>query len=893
MMKPFLSFFLFLFFPAFVFGQGTVYLVLGSDTGIWEGLNPGAYHCTYNLGLYDDPARNAYAVMNPAFRDQFKDSFGKTMKMTWWMMAGNAYRYATNTNVPVPNTMTLYLMKKYHGENIKRFGDELSLHYHTFTWTDYNQDGTYYWNQAKNFTECREDFDVTLAQFLLEENTVPVSYRSGWHYMDNEWQNYIDDFIPYSMHNDYPAKRTSVAEPIDNVYDWSRASKEYVPYRVSLSDYQLPGTGKSWNVRSKYMASFSAADMDALFNKAMNGIDQVACLWAHLPEADFAQNMKRLDSLAHLSAGKFPAVKFSYSTGIEAMQRWRKGTDTIPPTVTGTVNESGDNITYTVTSNEPIFQSVPMIAMKDIYERYTLIPSTKSGTNQWSTGPLPKAIIAKLGAAVLDTMGNAGTVFHNVLPEDLYLDNLDSSYSELRGAWTTSAVRSWGTNSRTAILAETDTVIAQWSRNVPMTGRYNLFLQVPNVQNHVTTFRVTVFSGGSPIDTINLTGPFKTNTWIYLTTLQLDQSQQTAIRLTAAGAGQSGKLLAADIIKLSGLVKERSIHTAVTTVQPDPISEQDSVVYPLTIENRGIGELSITNVIALNKSIQFSATLPITVPAMGSVSIPLLLYSPGPGEVKDTIVVFSNDPLTPQYKIAVRLTFQPYFRVIDNEDPVHYKEFGPWAKSVAQVYGSSSRYAPSGTGAAAIFTAEVKKTGLYEIFEIVPKTVNAVTKGVYTIQSGADTIGTVPIDQNNGSGAWVSLGKYHLSPASPVSIRVRDSGAESNFVLRADAVKVQLAVPSTVQLTDASEVTNYVLEQNYPNPFNPHTIIRFSLPSANTVSLTIYDMLGRTVQTLLHEERRSGTHTVSFDGRNLASGMYIYRFTAGTFIQSKVMMLLK
>ena len=151
--------------------QGKVYLVLGSDTGIWEGLDVSKYYCTYNLGLYTDLTRNTYAVMDPAFRGQFKDSYGNPMKMTWWMMAGNVYRFATNKNVPLPNTMTLYLMKKYHGDNIKLLGDELSLHYHTFTWTDYNNDGMFFWNQAKNFNECSEDFDITLGQFLLEENT--------------------------------------------------------------------------------------------------------------------------------------------------------------------------------------------------------------------------------------------------------------------------------------------------------------------------------------------------------------------------------------------------------------------------------------------------------------------------------------------------------------------------------------------------------------------------------------------------------------------------------------------------------------------------------------------------------------------------------------------------
>ncbi|MDW7681436.1 MAG: hypothetical protein SCK70_12795, partial [bacterium] len=219
-----------------------VYLVLGSDTAIWQGMNVRQHDCYYNIDLYVNPAANTYQVMDPMFRAQFKDSYGTPLKMTWWMMAGNIFRYARNNNVPIPNIMTLYLMKKYHGDNIAVIGDELSLHYHTFFWSDYDGDGMYYWNQSLTFMECFDDFNYTMAQFLLDEQLFPVSFRSGWHYMDNDWQNYLDErVLPYSMHNDYPSKRTDLTEPLDNTYDWSMAPAEFVPYNPSPENYQIPG----------------------------------------------------------------------------------------------------------------------------------------------------------------------------------------------------------------------------------------------------------------------------------------------------------------------------------------------------------------------------------------------------------------------------------------------------------------------------------------------------------------------------------------------------------------------------------------------------------------------------------------------------------------------------
>ena len=87
---------------------------------------------------------------------------------------------------------------------------------------------------------------------------------------------------------------------------------------------------------------------------------------------------------------------------------------------------------------------------------------------------------------------------------------------------------------------------------------------------------------------------------------------------------------------------------------------------------------------------------------------------------------------------------------------------------------------------------------------------------------------------------------------------------------------------------------DFVLEQNYPNPFNPTTAIRFSLPTAESVTLKVYNVLGREVATLLSgEQMAAGRQTVTFQAQDLASGVYVYRLEAGSFEQTKQMVLLK
>jgi hypothetical protein len=92
--------------------------------------------------------------------------------------------------------------------------------------------------------------------------------------------------------------------------------------------------------------------------------------------------------------------------------------------------------------------------------------------------------------------------------------------------------------------------------------------------------------------------------------------------------------------------------------------------------------------------------------------------------------------------------------------------------------------------------------------------------------------------------------------------------------------------------------TEYILFQNYPNPFNPSTSIQFQVLKTGVVNVKIFDMLGQEIKTLLNNEVEAGMYTIQWDGLNdngmkMSSGSYIYRMTAGDFVDSKEMLLLK
>ena len=93
-------------------------------------------------------------------------------------------------------------------------------------------------------------------------------------------------------------------------------------------------------------------------------------------------------------------------------------------------------------------------------------------------------------------------------------------------------------------------------------------------------------------------------------------------------------------------------------------------------------------------------------------------------------------------------------------------------------------------------------------------------------------------------------------------------------------------------------VNEFSLSQNYPNPFNPSTTIKYTVPQTAQVQIKVFDVLGNEIETLVNEEKQSGTYEVEFNShsgnvRNLPSGVYFYQLRAGNFIESKKMILLK
>lgn len=150
--------------------------------------------------------------------------------------------------------------------------------------------------------------------------------------------------------------------------------------------------------------------------------------------------------------------------------------------------------------------------------------------------------------------------------------------------------------------------------------------------------------------------------------------------------------------------------------------------------------------------------------------------------------------------------------------------------------------------------------------------------------------GTLELGYDEDSGILeISAQNYLQSTTVDLVITVSDDEQES----ASHTIKIRIEPLVAIDPALHSIPRDYLLMQNYPNPFNPTTTIQFGLPVAGKVRLDIYNLLGERVAILFDEYKEAGFHTVTLDGGNLASGVYLYRIQAGNFQALKKMILMK
>lgn len=250
------------------------------------------------------------------------------------------------------------------------------------------------------------------------------------------------------------------------------------------------------------------------------------------------------------------------------------------------------------------------------------------------------------------------------------------------------------------------------------------------------------------------------------------------------------------------------------------------------------------------------------------------------------------------HKDSLHLPKEPQFeKVIDTEyADVTLNGDGWFETANAGYFGETkSMLNEVGTGESyAEYFVKLPGKAKYEVYAWWVASSNRCTNTPYIINhfNGVDT---VRVDQTKGNASWQLIGEYEFSTDETESIVISDAGSGSSgtFVV-ADAIKlVAYESVTAVEDTDNHTPDAFALSNAFPNPFNPSTRINFSVKEDVHVSIQVFDVLGRLVATPVEQFHKSGEYSLMFDATELTGGIYFYRMTAGSFAETKRMVLLK
>ena len=161
-----------------------------------------------------------------------------------------------------------------------------------------------------------------------------------------------------------------------------------------------------------------------------------------------------------------------------------------------------------------------------------------------------------------------------------------------------------------------------------------------------------------------------------------------------------------------------------------------------------------------------------------------------------------------------------------------------------------------------------------------------------------DHVTTLNSDGSNGASTTLISYTFVSGDGSRVKLNAKDTTqADSGMIALPHSINAAIqwdiaSIATGVPLASAVP-SEFALQQNYPNPFNPSTTIRYSVPERSTVALSVYNLLGQQVAQLVLGDRERGSYEVKFDAGALPSGMYFYRLSAGSFVETRRMMLVK
>jgi PKD repeat protein len=314
------------------------------------------------------------------FRDALKDSFGNSLKMTWFVEMDH---YVFNARWPQEENVSglgalLEIMRNHWSPQIETYGDELAYHHHFLYWQNW---WVGFYPGIDSLPDTYTFHDDYLDRMIVDYNFYPSTFRSGWNWLNENISIWLDKWLLYDFSE-------------ENV------SNAYFPYHPEGFNF--------WRLAR-------SADIESAFVNASQGVPAILLGVGHNEIYNIASDL----GYVHQTLVDFSAqygVQFRYCSAREAMQRYLMdlgcATDMSPPSLS--INKDGDN--YLIQSNESLWMDHPRVTAKYTDDTYAKIAAIPVGTNTWNAS-IPAlnaegASLEKVGVAALDVWGNPATAIY-------------------------------------------------------------------------------------------------------------------------------------------------------------------------------------------------------------------------------------------------------------------------------------------------------------------------------------------------------------------------------------------------------------------------------------------------------------------------------------------------
>ncbi|GAB5408097.1 MAG: hypothetical protein BalsKO_04620 [Balneolaceae bacterium] len=240
-----------------------------------------------------------------------------------------------------------------------------------------------------------------------------------------------------------------------------------------------------------------------------------------------------------------------------------------------------------------------------------------------------------------------------------------------------------------------------------------------------------------------------------------------------------------------------------------------------------------------------------------------------------------------------------YEQILDTGDSTSVKVSEGWIESAnAGFYSDTpSLITLGGNGSKTVtFNPDLPGSNLYELYGWWVSSSNRSKKSAYIVEH-EEGIDTVYADQSTDNSQWVKLGEFRFSGTSSDKVIISNTGGDVNNYVVADAIRFVGIEEQITSTEDLGKVSWFILNPAYPNPFNPSTNITYKLPSNGNIKVEVFNINGQLVQTLFDGKQNPGNHQLTWNAKNVSSGVYFvkmnFRNLSNSYSQTQKITLIK